>query len=295
MIRREEKEIFGTAFLDVISCGLGAVILMILLAKDGGNEDIISDYISNLSRPESIPLDVALKQEVIDLEYELRKLTTRSSQLSARLAQKVAEIARLEAVIESIPKIEESGDIGSMDSIYTGGIPVGSEYVIFIIDSSGSMKQNWAVVTSTMRGILAAHPRVKGMQIMNDNGNYLIDGYAQKWIPDTSSARKRALEKFANWSSFSNSSPAEGLETALKTYAQRQEKVSIYVLGDDFTGASYEVVTRVIDRWNINKTNGERRAIIHGIGFPWGLGDRFSTLMREVAVHNGGVFIALQD
>ena len=121
----------------------------------------------------------------------------------------------------------------------------------------------------------------------------MISGYAKKWIPDTTSARKRALEKFVNWSSFSNSSPAEGLEAALKNYAQSQNNVSIYVLGDDFTGDSYELVTRVIDRWNIDKTTGERKAIIHGIGFPWGLGDRFSTLMREVAVQNGGVFIAL--
>ena len=85
------------------------------------------------------------------------------------------------------------------------------------------------------------------------------------------------------------------METALKFYAQGQDKASIYVLGDDFTGASYDLVIGVIDRWNINKTSGERRAIIHGVAFPWGLGDRFSTLMREVALKNGGFFIAVSD
>ena len=292
MIRREEKEIFGTAFLDVISCGLGAVILMIILAKDGDTKDIVTEHISDQSRPQSIPLDVILKQEVVVLESEFKQLSHRSTELSLRLARLSKENAKLN-VVEPVLEEKGSGDIGSLDTIYTGGIPVGREYVIFIIDTSGSMKRNWAQVTSTIKGILTAHPKVKGMQIMNDNGNYLIDGYAKKWIPDTLSARKRALDKFANWSSFSNSSPAEGLEAALKTYAQRQDDVSIYVLGDDFTGESYELVTRVIDRWNIDKANGERHAIIHGIGFPWGLEDRFSTLMREVAVQNGGVFIAL--
>lgn len=293
MIRREEKEIFGTAFLDVISCGLGAVILMIILAKDGDTKDIITELISDQSRPQSIPLDVVLEKEVLSLENRLKQLSSRSANLSERLAKLSKENAMLNTAVESATTEKESGDIGSIDSIYTGGIPVGREYVIFIIDTSGSMKQNWAEVTSTIKGILTAHPRVKGMQIMNDNGNYLIDGYAKKWIPDTLSARKRALDKFANWTSFSNSSPAEGLEAALKNYAQRQGDISIYVLGDDFTGESYELVTRVVDRWNIDKVSGQRHAIIHGIGFPWGLGDRFSTLMREVAVQNGGVFIAL--
>jgi len=294
MIRREDKEIFGTAFLDVISCGLGAVILMILLAKDGDTKDIITELLSDQSRPQSVPLDVVLEQEVIALEDEYQKLNNRSALLSSRLAKLKKENAKLNVIVDSVASEEqESADIGSMDSLYTGGIPVGREYVIFIIDTSGSMKRNWGQVTSTIKGILTAHPRVKGMQIMNDNGNYLIDGYAKKWIPDTLSARKRALDKFANWSSFSNSSPAEGLEAALKNYAQRQGDVSIYVLGDDFTGESYELVTRVVDRWNINKVDGKRHAIIHGIGFPWGLADRFSTLMREVAVQNGGVFIAL--
>ena len=85
----------------------------------------------------------------------------------------------------------------------------------------------------------------------------------------------------------------EGLKVALQKYAGKGDSVSIYVIGDDFTGASYQHVIDTIDRWNIDKRTGERSAIIHGIGFPWGLGDRFATLMREVAIQNGGVFVAL--
>ena len=64
-------------------------------------------------------------------------------------------------------------------------------------------------------------------------------------------------------------------------------------MGDDYTGKSFETVINVVDRWNIDKSTGSRHAIIHGIGFPWGLGDRFSTLMRRVSSDNRGVFIAL--
>ena len=190
-------------------------------------------------------------------------------------------------------KSSARGRVGSIASIYAGGVPVGREYVIFLIDTSGSMQKYWPNVISKIKAIISAHPTVKGLQIMNDNGYYLIDGYAGRWIPDTPTARQRAMKKLETWSGYSSSSPAKGLETALKKYARKGDAVSIYVIGDDFTGASYQQVIDTIDRWNIDPKTGDRSAIIHGIGFPWGLGDRFSTLMREVANQNGGVFVAL--
>lgn len=291
MRRREEREIFGTSFLDVISCGLGAVVLMILLSKDVDTEQVIEKKFN--SSQGSIPFDFNLQGEVDGLDVELKQMSERLESLSKRLGKTLSELTQLKA--NSIVKNEEKtpNKIGTIDSKYNGGIPVSREYVIFIIDTSGSMKRNWGAVKKVVSEILDTYPKVKGMQIMNDNGNYLIDGYAKRWIPDNISARKRALEKFDNWSSFSNSSPEEGLEIALKTYAQKKERVSIYVLGDDYTGKSFEAVINVVDRLNVNKSTGSRRAIIHGIGFPWGLGDRFSTLMRRVSSDNLGVFIAL--
>ncbi len=53
-----------------------------------------------------------------------------------------------------------------------GGIPVDSDYVIFIVDTSGSMQNIWSRVTSEMKSVLAIHPKVKGFQIMNDMGTH---------------------------------------------------------------------------------------------------------------------------
>ena len=291
MRRREEREIFGTSFLDVISCGLGAVVLMIILSKDVDSENVIESTVQPSQI--NVPLDITLQAEVDELLIEDRQLSARLASLSQRLNKTSVEVSQLKDRLAAISHAKSSNKIGTINSKFNGGIPVSREYVIFIVDTSGSMKNNWATVKKVVSQILDTYPQVKGMQVMNDNGNYLIDGYSKRWIPDTTSARKRALEKFDNWSSFSNSSPEEGLEIALKTYAQKKEKVSIYVLGDDYTGKSFETVTNVVDQWNIDKSSGSRRAIIHGIGFPWGLGDRFSTLMRQVASDNGGVFIAL--
>ena len=111
-------------------------------------------------------------------------------------------------------------------------------------------------------------------------------------MPDTKAARKSALSSLNQMGGFSNSSPAEGLEKALKIYAKPQYPTSVYVLGDDFTGSSYDAVLAVVNRWN-NSSSGQPKAVIHGIGFPWGLGARFSPLMKEVSRSSGGVFIGL--
>jgi hypothetical protein len=292
---REDKEIFGTAFLDVISCALGAVILMIIMAKNGDTEDIVSIDDSSVAR--EVPLDVALRSKVTQLQSELQKINQRTQSLKVRLADIEAGNRELDRQIDAkthAARENPSRNTGTMNSIYTGGMPVGREYIIFIIDTSGSMGANWKRVMSTLTAIMEAHPRVKGFQIISDNGAYLLKGYAKKWIPDNRSSRNVAIEKLRNWRTLSNSSPVEGLEAALKTYVSRPDPVSIYVLGDDFTGDSFEAVTNTIDRWNIDKNTGERHAIIHGIGFSWGIGDRYATLMREVASQNGGVFVGLQ-
>ena len=104
-------------------------------------------------------------------------------------------------------------------------------------------------------------------------------------------ARKNFNQSLANMSAFSNSSPVEGIEQALRIYAPKAEKLAIYVLGDDFTGGDFEAALYGVDQ--LNTKNGERIARIHAIGFPWGQGDRFSTLMREMAHRNNGVFLGL--
>ena len=124
---------------------------------------------------------------------------------------------------------------------------------------------------------------------MSDNGEYLLEGYSSSWIPDTKLVRDRIVQKLLTWSPYSNSSPSEGLERALRFHAKKQ--ASIYVMGDDFTGASYDRVIQMVNKLNPLEPNGQRRAKIHGIGFPWGIDNRFPTLMRELAYRNNGVFL----
>ena len=152
------------------------------------------------------------------------------------------------------------------------------------------MKAIWEKVTKELVNILNIHPKVKGFQILNDNGIHLLGAYENKWIPDTPSKRNNIIKILKKWNSASNSSPIEGLEVALKRYTSRKHNTSIYIFGDEFTGGSYTPVFSTIEKLSI-----KRNIRINGIGFI-SLGstnDRFATLMREIAENNNGTFLAL--
>ena len=184
-----------------------------------------------------------------------------------------------------------------------GGIPVDSEYIIFIIDTSGSMQRNaWQLMQKKIRETLDVYPKVKGIQIMNDMGNYLFPQYRGKWIPDTPGRRKAIISVLGTWQSFSNSSPVEGITAAITTYYDPGKKISLYVLGDEFSGGNMQAAVDAVDRINKAGRDGTRRVRIHAVGFPTMLQDtrntrntgvRFATLMRVLCQRNGGTFVGL--
>src|SRR3546814_14928788 len=126
-----------------------------------------------------------------------------------------------------------------------GGIPVDSEYIIFVIDTSGSMKQGaWSLVVRKMEEILSSYPKVLGVQIMNDQGYYMLPAYAGQWIPDLPPRRSVLLAQLRIWNSISASNPATGLTQAHQTFYTPGRPTSIYVLGDVFKGSTHHNVVR---------------------------------------------------
>ena len=57
-----------------------------------------------------------------------------------------------------------------------GGIPADSDYIIFVIDTSGSMQSAaWPESSGIeMLNILDVYPEVKGIQVLNDMGQYHV-------------------------------------------------------------------------------------------------------------------------
>ena len=332
MSRRRKRErgidIFNMSFLDVVSCGFGAIILLLVIAR------VAEPRVVEQLRVDLSGLVQRLEQELEGLRSESRQVTqelqARRQALSTsrqRLAQLEGDLSRLKGEhrasrldMEAQTLIEQQLAMARQRlsaeqqrlqrqvrrhparDARIGGIPVDSEYIIFIIDTSGSMQQHaWPLVRRKLREVLEIYPRVKGIQVLNDMGDYMFSQYKGRWIPDTPARRRAILRRLANWAPFSNSSPVEGIEAAIRRFYAADKKISIYIFGDDFSSGSIDRVVTEVERLNRADGSGRRRVRIHAIGFPVLLelaqnpasAVRFAALMRKLAETNGGSFVGL--
>lgn len=329
MAKRKTLEIFGLSFLDVISCGFGAIILLLIITKTV-QPQIIEAATARLNGQVA-----ALREQLMEIRGETRilnrDLNAKHEQLS-RHQQRIAilrgQLASARSRHDSLNVETNTNDIiaeqfalarqelsAEMKRLLgtqhqsknnlIGGIPVDSEYIIFVIDTSGSMfSYSWERMLQELENTLRIYPQVKGIQILNDMGKYMFSRYRGKWIPDTPGRRKVIMQTLRNWNVFSNSSPVEGIIQAIRTFHQPDKKISIYVFGDEFTGKSIADVITTVDRINRADAEGNRLVRIHAVGFPVQFsraphlqttGIRFATLMRELTYRNGGAFVGLND
>jgi len=312
-LQKKEFDIFNLSFLDVISCGFGAVIMLVLISKT--NDDV---SIMGKGEVKSLLKTVmTLENSIAEIEQTIKIQTSKASQLSKgqkqlestslklknKIRQQQNKQTSLAADVQGLSLVQSTLKQASIttpkatNSIRdqeVGGIPVDSDHVIFIVDTSGSMRKIWRRVSTEIINVLNIHPEVKGFQILNDMGSSLISGYDGKWMPDTPRRRANVIKLFGKWAALSNSSPVEGIEIALRKYAKPRITTSIYVFGDDYTGSSYDPIINKISKKNKLPGSGKRRAKIHGIGFiSPGTTGRFGILMRELTKRNGGTFLAL--
>lgn len=179
------------------------------------------------------------------------------------------------------------------------GVPLDSEYLIFVIDTSGSMRQfAWQNVGARVAETIAAYPSVKGLQVLSDEGQYLLPASSRGWIPDTPETRAQILGALADWSTYSASTPGAGILAAIDSVADKN--VAVYVYGDDLAqGTVSDVLTSISGR-NLDAT-GNRKVRINSVAFPTiydATGQLYSSagyasLMRELSQQNGGSFIGL--
>jgi hypothetical protein len=303
--RRREVEATGLSFLDCICCGFGAIILLLVITKI--REPAIRAEVRDQMTVDVVRLDA--QQD--DLQDKLEAARAERELVEAELLRKRALRAKLQASLTrltslppDLPAPEPAPPLPALDPSAVLGLPADSEYVIFILDTSGSMRRfNWGLAIRKISEVLDVYPRVRGLQVLNDMGSHMFSSTRGKWLPDTPAGRRRIRQYISSWSAFSNSSPVEGIETAIRTYWASDRTISIYVFGDEFTGSSIQAVVESVDRLNRKDAQGKRRVRIHGIGFPlidpdtgilYKTTRRFASLMRILCERNGGTFIGLQ-
>ena len=237
MKRRKNRETdgFTVSFLDVASCGFGAMIILLMISKSSAPVTMEFDDVT----PEGSITE--LQEQLFTIRGETtilnREMNAKHEQLSA-LTERIARLRRdlddIEGRFQSSRQLsdEVTDEIGRLaiarqtltDEMQRllansaappdnaiGGVPVDSEYVIFVIDTSGSMFNNpsWNKMLGVIEDTLNVYPEVKGIQVMNDMGDYMFDSYRGDWIPDTPGRRNQIISSLRTWNPYSNSSPVE--------------------------------------------------------------------------------------
>ena len=330
MSRRKRRGVGDTnlSFLDIICCGFGAVVLLLVIVKpsppivleetpvpvDGIVRSLQERLFEIRGQVTYLETDLNAKQEqlgsdqrrVAILRSELDILNSRKPSEDDNGADDAEEALDLQIALQSLTAEMRRLLKGRRSTNqHIGGVPVDSEYIVFIIDTSGSMfTRAWGRLLEEVVNTLRIHPKVKGIQVMNDQGQYMFPSFRGDWIPDSPARRRAIIAKLRNWNAFSNSSPVEGITTAIRQHYDKNKKISLYVLGDDYSGRSIKRVLNIVENLNQSRGGGESLVRIHGIGFPVHLGRppslnssavRYASLMRNLAEKNNGTFIGLND
>ena len=328
---RRQVDIFNLSFLDVVSCGFGAIILLLVIIKISEPhviERLAVDLTGLVQRLEAELFEIrgdttVLNRDLLGKQQQLSEVREKLARLKGDLsdirgqysssrnqydAQSIIE-GQLSSARQSLSaemrRVLGANYQRNLARATIGGVPVDSEYIIFIIDTSGSMKSRaWPGVLKKLQEVLSIYPQVKGIQVMNDMGDYMFSQYQGKWIPDSPARRKAIIKRLASWEPFSNSSPVEGVEAAIRRFYAKDKRISLYVFGDDFARGSIQAVVDTVGKLNRADKSGKTRVRIHTVGFPVlfdfskGLpvnAVRYAALMRKLAETNNGSFVGLNS
>ncbi|ADE55528.1 vWA domain-containing protein [Coraliomargarita akajimensis] len=322
MIKRRNIEVFSLSFLDCLCCGFGAILLIFLLSigsgRNGGSSvdsqalDTLREQLAQLEADiadKAARLDAATNSEQTSIQRQ--KLLSLIQELESTLADlqqdydaRVANLSTQQAAQAEANRLLQSFEYEDLPPI---GLPSDATHVAFVIDTSGSMRNQYTHrlhtgIVNQITQLLDSLPKVERIQFLDTSGNYILPN--RTWFPDTPSVRRDAQQRILNYPIFSVSNPAPGIQRVFKELARTvkpEDHMSVYVVGDDFGGNTTSFLVQ-LDRLNPrDPQTGKRAASINAIGFPTiaspfqigGLqgNTRFANLMREIAEAHNGVLI----
>ena len=298
MNKRKNNEVFSMSFLDIMACGFGALVLILLISEFNEVEIIENKYTAEMflnvkNELNQTKSDLSITQD--NLDSKINELITIRTDLDTTLN----ELKQKEEVVKNLSNLSDatSSQISmktielssTPKQIAASGIRIDSDYLIFIIDNSGSMIEGgpWNRVMEEISSIVITFPNLKGFMIMNDTGK-IIQG-DNPWLTPTSTNRKSAIDNLKNIRTISNSNPIPAIELAINFYGRKY---------DD---------KRLLEINKINtKIDGSKYVRINALAFltsrriakeilPSGKEDniKYLTLMRELTLQNGGTLVVV--
>ena len=331
MSRRSRKtEAFSLSFLDCICCGFGAIILLFIVSMGVQQTEItkLQKVLENTVMQRQLMLaDFQIKNDELDVQLDLqttkRKRTDRERNtleaLIAKLRQQISDkekarelfITDLESVKEELAALQTEPDVEQkVIEPLPIGVPVESNVIAFVIDTSGSMRESSTNlinphVVKKFEEVIKSYPEVKGIQLLDASGHFIMGSrMGSKWLPDSPELREAMVRQVRLYPFESESNPVPGIRVAIRRlYEPEAEDLffGIYVFGDEFTGKP-EPVLAEIRKLNRDR-EGNRIARINAIGFPnvihngamilQNSGVKFAKLMHDLTYEHGGAFIGM--
>ncbi len=339
MIRRRQTQVFSLAFLDCICCGFGAVILIFVLSVDSKEKEKLQALLDvNRALAEQAAVLLKLKASKEDVDKSNARVTTLVTDARLRNDSLHALIDDLERGLQREKRGQEAllVDIDDLKKEIAArqkkpehevvlkdvkpapvGLPIGSNYIAFVIDTSGSMRDPnhgglWPIAIRMVETVLDSYPTVDGLQLIDADGRFILgrrnaSGTAA-WHPDTPEIRDDIKRRLRRYEQDTVSNPVPGIYNAMRFLFDKDNpkmRMGIFVFGDEFNSPdAADSVIRRLDELNPADEKGERKVVVNAVGFPTTIryqfsmgntGLRFANLMRTVTYLHGGAFIALQD
>lgn len=338
MIRRRQTQVFSLAFLDCICCGFGAVILIFVLSVDSHEKEKLQALVEvNRSLAEQAAQLTKLRASKEDLEKSSARVATLVTDARLRNDSIHALIDDLERGLQREKRGQQAllVDIDDLKKEIAArqkkpeyemvlpdvkpapvGLPIGNNYIAFVIDTSGSMRDPnngglWPIAIRTIESVLDVYPNLEGIQLLDGDGRFILGRRgtgSSGWLADTPELRSSIKRTLRRYDQDTVSNPVPGIYNAMRFLYDKENpkmRMGIFVFGDEFNSSdSADVVIRRLDELNPADENGKRAVTINAVGFPTTIryqfsmgntGLRFANLLRTVCYLHGGAFIALQD
>jgi len=198
--QRKISELFSMSFLDIMACGFGALVLILLISEFQesevkqveNNADIFLEAqeekakkiikVESLDKLMSSNIEdlISTRQRLDVLKMELEKKSLISAKLNDLASDTDFQISKQRLKSLSAP----------MEQKEASGIKLDSRYLVFIIDTSGSMEP-WVKIVQEIDNLIQTFPDLEGYMVMNDNGSIFHGG--DPWLNPTKINRSASI------------------------------------------------------------------------------------------------------
>jgi len=310
--QRKISELFSMSFLDIMACGFGALVLILLISEFQeseveqveNNADIFLEVreekakkiikIESLDELSSSNIEVliSLRDRLDVLTMEFKKKSLVYSKLNDLASDKDFQISkqRLKSLSASSQQKEASG------------IKLDSRYLVFIIDTSGSMEP-WPKIVQEIDNLIQTFPDLEGYMVMNDNGSIFHGG--NPWLSPTKINRSASIGILrANRAKYgSASNPILGLKKVIRVWGDKYKDLGVFIMGDDIVDQQsrrIETISQEVLKLNTD-SSGKNKVRVNAVGFltfranpSQQQGNKnYLMLMRELTEKSGGAMVVV--